>query len=106
MKILETAKFSRLRKRIREDQEREALLEAVMVAAENPTAGKYLKGELKDLRSCTYTVKGQSRRLIYKVEEGTLILFSFGPRLPLSSDTRLLMKNRYLPSKETKGNPS
>ena len=80
MKILETAKFSRLRKRIREDHEREALLDAVELVAENPMAGKYLKGELKDLRSYMYAVKGQSRRLIYKVEKGTLILFSFGPR--------------------------
>jgi len=80
MKILETAKFSRLRKRIREVHEREALYDAVQAIMDDPAAGKYLKGELRDLRAYKYTVKGQSRRLIYKLEDGTLILFSFGPR--------------------------
>lgn len=80
MKILETAKFSRLRKKIREAHEQEALLEAVLAIAEDPAAGKFTRGEFKDLRSFKYTVKGQSRRLIYKVEGDAVIMFSFGPR--------------------------
>jgi hypothetical protein len=80
MKILETVKFSRLRKKIREAHEQAALLEAVLAIAEDPAAGKILKGEFKDLRSFRYTVKGQSRRIIYKVEGDSVIMFSFGPR--------------------------
>ncbi len=80
MKILETAKFSRLRKKIREAHEQEALLEAVLAIAEDPAVGKFLKGEFKDLRSFRHTVRGQSRRIIYKVEGDAVVLFSFGPR--------------------------
>jgi hypothetical protein len=80
MKILETAKFSRLRKKIREAHEQAALMEAMLAIADDPAAGKFLKGEFKDLRPFRYTVKGQSRRLIYKVEEDAVIMLSFGPR--------------------------
>jgi mRNA-degrading endonuclease RelE of RelBE toxin-antitoxin system len=80
MKILETAKFSRLRKKIREAHEQAALMAAMLAIADDPAAGKFLKGEFKELRSFRYTVKGQSRRLIYKVEEDAVVLFSFGPR--------------------------
>ena len=43
MKILETAKFSRLRKKIREVHEREALFDAVQAIVDDPAAGKPLK---------------------------------------------------------------
>ena len=80
MKLVETAKFKRLRKRIKETHEKAALKEAINKIIENPQAGKILKGEFKDLRSFKYTVKGQNKRLIYKLEKGFLVFFSFGPR--------------------------
>ncbi|NOR54291.1 MAG: hypothetical protein GQ536_09420 [Candidatus Aminicenantes bacterium] len=80
MKLIETAKFKRLRKRIKETQDKAALKEAINKIIENPQAGKILKGEFKDLRSFKYTVKGQNKRLIYKTEKDFLVLFSFGPR--------------------------
>lgn len=80
MKLIETAKFKRLRKRIKETQDKAALKEAINKIIENPQAGKILKGEFKDLRSFKYTVKGQNKRLIYKTEKDFLVFFSFGPR--------------------------
>lgn len=80
MKLIETAKFKRLRKRIKETQDKAALKEAINKIIENPQAGKILKGEFKDLRSFKYTLKGQNKRLIYKTEKDFLVLFSFGPR--------------------------
>lgn len=80
MKLFETAKFQKLRKKIREDAERAALQEAIEEIIRNPQAGKKLKGEFADLRSYGYAVKGQARRLIYKWEDDRLVLFSFGPR--------------------------
>jgi mRNA-degrading endonuclease RelE of RelBE toxin-antitoxin system len=80
MKLLETSKFKKLRKKVESTHEREALKEAVEKIMEDPDAGKLLKGEFRDLRSFKYSVKGQSKRLIYKIEEDILILFSFGPR--------------------------
>jgi hypothetical protein len=80
MKLVETAKFKKLRKRIKETHEKAALKEAINKIIENPHSGKILKGEFKDLRSFKYTVKGQNKKLIYKTEKNFLILFSFGPR--------------------------
>ena len=80
MKILETSKFQRLRKKTREEAERNSLKEALMEVEKNPEAGKKRKGEFALLRSYPYTVKGQSRRLVYRWEKDLLILFSFGPR--------------------------
>ena len=80
MKLVETAKFKRLRKRIKETHEKAALKNAINKIMENPKAGKILKGEFKDLKSFKYTVKGQNKRLIYKTEKDFLVLFSFGPR--------------------------
>ena len=80
MRILETSKFERLRKKIREDAERSPLKEAIAEVGMNPAAGKKLKGEFAHLRAYSYTVKGQARRLIYLWERDTIVLFSFGPR--------------------------
>ena len=80
MKILETSKFQRLRKKIREDAERKALIEAIMEIEKNPQAGKKLKGEFALLRSYQYSVKGQARRLVYRLEKDQIFHFSFGPR--------------------------
>jgi len=80
MKLVETSKFKKLRKKIKEDRERKALREAILKVLENPEVGKKLKGEFRDLRSYKYSVKGQNRRLIYKIEREDLILLSFGPR--------------------------
>lgn len=80
MVLVETSKFKKLRKKIKEELEKEALKEAVLKILDNPLAWKKLKGEFKDLHSLTYTVKGQNRRLIYKLEKERIVLFSFGPR--------------------------
>jgi hypothetical protein len=80
MKILETSKFRRLRKKIREEAERNSLKEAIVEIERYPQAGKKLKGEFALLRSYSYTVKGQARRLVYMWEKDRIILFSFGPR--------------------------
>ena len=80
MRLVEASKFKRQRKKIRETQEKSALKKAISQLMENPDAGKKLKGEFKDLRVLSYTVGGQSRRLIYKMVESTLVLLSFGPR--------------------------
>jgi mRNA-degrading endonuclease RelE of RelBE toxin-antitoxin system len=80
MKILETSKFQRLRKKIREEAERNLLKEALLEIEKNPEAGKKLKGEFALLRSYPYTVKGQARRLIYRWEKDMIVLFSLGPR--------------------------
>ena len=80
MRILETSKFKKLRKKIKEEIKISALKEAIMRIMENPEAGKKLKGEFRELGAFRYSVKGQERRLIYKAESDTIILFSFGPR--------------------------
>ena len=80
MHLAETSKFKKLRKKIKGSLEREALKEAILNILNNPAAGKKLKGEFRELRSFSYTVKGQERRLIYKHEKDQLILLSFGPR--------------------------
>jgi len=80
MRLLETSKFQKLRKKLKEDEEREALREAVLLVLENPEAGKKLKGEFRDLRSLPYSVRGQARRLIYKHGKDAVVLFSLGPR--------------------------
>lgn len=80
MRLVETSKFKKLRKKIKENLEKKALKEAVLKILDNPTAGKKLKGEFQDLRSFNYSVKGQNRRLIYKQEKDCLVLLSFGPR--------------------------
>ncbi|MBM3296149.1 MAG: hypothetical protein FJY83_00950 [Candidatus Aminicenantes bacterium] len=80
MKLYETAKFQRLRKKLKEESERAALREAVRAVAKTPEAGKKLKGEFRDLRSFSYSARGQARRLIYKIVDGALVLLSFGLR--------------------------
>ena len=80
MRIYETPKFQRLRKKIRREEEKQALKRAIAVIAATPLAGKKLKGELQDYRSFPYTAAGQERRLIYQVQEAALYLLSFGPR--------------------------
>jgi mRNA-degrading endonuclease RelE of RelBE toxin-antitoxin system len=80
MRLLETSKFQKLRKKLKEDEERKALREAVLHILGNPESGKKLKGELRDLRSFRYSVRGQARRLIYKHGKEVVVLFSFGPR--------------------------
>ncbi|MDQ1350034.1 MAG: hypothetical protein QG657_335 [Acidobacteriota bacterium] len=80
MKLLETPKFSKLRKKIKATHEKESLKAAIENILKEPKAGKNLRGEFKELRSYRYTTKGQARRLIYKLETDSIILFSFGPR--------------------------
>jgi hypothetical protein len=80
MKILETSKFQRLRKKIKGDAERSSLREAIAQIEGNPAAGKKLKGEFAPLRSYPYTSQGQARRLVYKWDKDLIVLFSFGPR--------------------------
>jgi len=80
MKIYETSKFNKLRTKQKEKTEEEALKEAIKVVAKDPQTGKKLKGDFISLRASKYTVKGQTRRLIYKWEKNSIILFSFGPR--------------------------
>jgi addiction module RelE/StbE family toxin len=80
MRLVEASKFKKQRKKIKENQEKDALKKAIAQLMENPEQGKKLKGEFKDLRSFSYTVKGQSRRLIYRIEKDVLVLLSFGPR--------------------------
>ncbi len=80
MKIYETAKFKRLRKKLRSSQEKEALKRAISAVAADLKAGKPLKGEFKDLWRYSYAVSGQERRLIYQPDQDCLYLLSFGPR--------------------------
>jgi mRNA-degrading endonuclease RelE of RelBE toxin-antitoxin system len=80
MLLLETSKFQKLRKKLKDKDERAALREAVLHAVDDPESGKKLKGEFQDLRALRFSVRGQARRLIYKHEDDKVILFSFGPR--------------------------
>lgn len=80
MKLVETSHFRKLRKKIRANREKTALKKALHCTLEDPTKGKKLKGDFKDLRSLRYDVGGQTRSLIYKIEEKRIVLFSFGPR--------------------------
>lgn len=80
MILRETAKFARLRKKITDQGERQALKTAILRIRDNPLIGKKLKGELSHLRSFSYQVRGQTKRLIYLQEKTAVILFSFGPR--------------------------
>lgn len=80
MKTYETPKFKKLREKLHSEMEREALKKAIYYIAENPLEGKKLKGEFRDFRRYRYSVQGQERRLIYKVEKDTIHLLSFGPR--------------------------
>jgi mRNA-degrading endonuclease RelE of RelBE toxin-antitoxin system len=80
MHLVETSKFKKLRKKIKKGHEKEALRKAISKILESPDSGKPLKGEFNELRSFSYTIKGQNRRLIYKKDEETIVLLSFGPR--------------------------
>ncbi|MHC1727278.1 MAG: type II toxin-antitoxin system RelE/ParE family toxin [Syntrophobacteraceae bacterium] len=80
MKIYETAKFHKQRKKLRSDREKTALKEAIRSVATDPLSGKKLKGEFKDLRSSRYYAEGQERRIIYTIREDAVYLLSFGPR--------------------------
>ncbi|MCJ7643845.1 MAG: type II toxin-antitoxin system RelE/ParE family toxin [Candidatus Aminicenantes bacterium] len=80
MRILETAKFARTRKKLVDKGEIEALKAAILAIAVEPLTGKRLHGELAPLRTYAYSAKGQSRRLIYKFSADEIVLFSFGPR--------------------------
>jgi mRNA-degrading endonuclease RelE of RelBE toxin-antitoxin system len=80
VRILETSRFQRLRKKLADRDEVEALRAALIALQENPMAGKKLKGELAHLRSLAYAVRGQPRRLIYLFDGKDVFLFSFGPR--------------------------
>jgi mRNA-degrading endonuclease RelE of RelBE toxin-antitoxin system len=80
MRLLETSKFQKLRKKLKDPEERDALRQAVLELLEDPGSGKKLKGEFRELRSFRFSVRGQPRRLIYKLEEDALVLLSFGPR--------------------------
>ena len=80
MRLVETTKFKRQRKKIKESYEKKALTQAVSKILDNPDLGKHLKGEFKDLLSFSYTAKGQNRRLIYKKDKEAVVLMSFGPR--------------------------
>jgi hypothetical protein len=80
MRLVETAKSKKLRKKINEKHEKESLRFAVSKILKSPDVGKPLKGEFKKLRSYSYTTKGQNRRLIYRKDEDSIILLSFGPR--------------------------
>jgi mRNA-degrading endonuclease RelE of RelBE toxin-antitoxin system len=80
MRLVETSKFKKLRKKLKQEQEKAELKNAIKRIGEDPYSGKKPKAELRELLSVSYSVKGQSRRLIYKAEKDTIILFSFGPR--------------------------
>ncbi len=80
MKVYETQKFRRLREKLKSDIEKEALKNAVIEVANNPLTCKKLKGELKDMRRYKYSIDGQERRLIFKIDGDVLYLVSFGPR--------------------------
>ncbi|RPI79627.1 MAG: hypothetical protein EHM45_02180 [Desulfobacteraceae bacterium] len=80
MILLETAKFAHLRKKVRDEDEREELKAAILDVRDRPEIGKKLRGELNDLRSYAYSVRGQARRLVYQWEKGSITLYSFGPR--------------------------
>ena len=80
MKVYETSKFQKLRKKLDSAAEKEALKQAILSVAARPLAGKKLKGELEDLRRFSCSVSGQERRLIFKVQKETIFLVSFGPR--------------------------
>jgi mRNA-degrading endonuclease RelE of RelBE toxin-antitoxin system len=80
LKVYETSKFQKLRKKLESAGEKEALKDAIISVAAGPLAGKKLKGELKDLSRHRYFVGGRERRLIYEVQKETIFLISFGPR--------------------------
>jgi mRNA-degrading endonuclease RelE of RelBE toxin-antitoxin system len=82
MILRETSKFSKLRKKLKSQAEREALKAAVFAIRDNPLIGKKLKGELEHLRSYPYQAGGQARRVVYLFEQDqeAITLFSFGPR--------------------------
>jgi mRNA-degrading endonuclease RelE of RelBE toxin-antitoxin system len=80
MKLLETSKFAKLRRKLRDEDERAALRAAIEEILNDPQAGKKLKGELAHLRSHRFAVRGQARRLTYHWDKDVIVLFSFGPR--------------------------
>ena len=80
MRLLETAKFAKQRKKLRDRDELAALKTAVEEICDDPLSGKKLKGELAHLRSRRFVVRGQAYRLIYYFDRDAITLFSFGPR--------------------------
>ncbi len=80
MRLLETSKFHKLQKKLLDETEKEALKAAIIEIEKAPQVGKKLKGGFAELRSYGYSVRGQARRLIYRWEGDSLILYSFGPR--------------------------
>ncbi len=77
LRIYETPKFQKQRKKLRSDLEKTALRETIRSVAQDPSMGKKLKGEFKDLRSLRYFAEGQEKRIICKVQEDLIYLLSF-----------------------------
>lgn len=77
MILVETSKFKKLRKKLKQEQEKPELKNTIIKLVEDPYIGKKLKGEFKDLLALRYTVKGQSRRLIYKIEKDAILIAQF-----------------------------
>ena len=61
MKVYETAKFQKQRKKLRSDSEMTALKGALRSVAEDPLSGKKLKGEFKDLRELEIFRRGAGK---------------------------------------------
>ncbi len=80
LKIYETSKFKKLRKKIKDEKEMKELKKAIIEVINSPLSGKKLKGEFKELRSYKYFVNGQQRRLIYKYKGDSVYFLTFGPR--------------------------
>lgn len=80
MKLKETSKFKKLRKKLKTKSEKDEFRKSIEFILKSPETGKKLKGEFKDLRVHRYYAGGQPRRLVYKIESDGITLFSFGPR--------------------------
>jgi len=78
MAWIETAAFKNRRGKLKRRQ-RESLQRTVFKIRQSPLSGKPLKGEFRNLRSLSYSCKGEEKRLVYLASENELVLISFGP---------------------------
>jgi mRNA-degrading endonuclease RelE of RelBE toxin-antitoxin system len=76
MEIVFSREFRDEYRRIRDDATRMRILKQIRKLEKNPKAGKPLRGVLKNYR----TLRVPPHRIIYRMEEGRVIINCFGHR--------------------------
>jgi len=76
MKVVLSEEFLRAQRRIKDESTRKRIISQILKLESNPFSGKPLKYGLKNHRS----IRIGKFRVIYRIEDNTIIINSFGHR--------------------------